>query len=290
MEALLLSALVTTLIVVVRLRRRSAELRAVHAMLICRNQELEDMAQARGRFVARVSHELRNPLTAVLGFTELLQSGADPISRRQGEQLGIVRDSAEHARTLVDDLLELSHGQAGRLRLEPAPVEPSAVVRSAAASLCEMAELRDVALDVRAPELGVALIDPARLRQVVLNFLSNAIKFTPPGGRVRVRLAATPTGLRLSVADTGHGIAPEDQPRVFEEFFRAVGSETEGSGLGLAVTRMIVEAQGGQIQLRSRLGRGSLFAAELPTASLAETSLTPSDALRPASDPQALPA
>lgn len=276
MEALLLSALVITLVALVRLRQRSAELREAHRTLIQRNGELEAIAQARSRFLAHVSHELRNPLGAVLGFTELMQAGRlDPVTPRQSEHLEIVRDSAGHVLTLVDDLLELSGVQAGHLRLEPAPVEPATVVRSATSSLRTLARAKDVTVELDAPDIGVALVDPTRLRQVVLNYLSNAIKFTPAGGRISVRLTGEGNGLRLAVADTGPGIALADQERVFEEFFQVPGHERGGTGLGLAVTKLIVEAQGGTVQLHSRLGLGSSFVASLPTGELPPGALTP---------------
>jgi two-component system, cell cycle sensor histidine kinase DivJ len=246
---------------------RLSKLRRANHALVRQNRELQQASDAKDRFVAKLSHELRNPLSAVLGFAELMETGRlGPLADGHRENIGLIRDSTEHVLTLVDELLDLARIEAGHLRLEAAPVEPAAIISACVSSLAPMADARGVRVRLDAPRHGVVLVDPTRLRQVVLNFASNAIKFTPAGGHVTVRLAREPSVLRLEVCDDGLGIAPEDQPWVFEEFFQLPGRERSGSGLGLSVTKRIVEAQGGSVELQSSLGQGSTFTARLPVS------------------------
>lgn len=248
-----------------RLVARGRELARANHELAQRNDELNRAADAKRRLVANLSHELRNPLSAVLGFSELLRDGrVGSISERQREHLQIIHASADHILTLSDELLEMARIEAGRVRLAPEPLEPSELAGACVSSLATLAAARDVQVDLDPRPVGLVVLDPARLRQVILNYLSNAIKFTPPGGRIGVTLARADGRLQVSVSDTGPGIEAADQARVFDEFFQVPGSECQGTGLGLAVTRSIVAAQGGEVGVRSVPGSGSTFSASLP--------------------------
>jgi signal transduction histidine kinase len=217
------------------------------------------------RFVAGVSHELRTPLTAIIGFTELLRDGrVGTVNRHQHEYLGIVRSSAGHLLTLIDEVLDTAGIQSGHVRLDPEPIAPAVIGQECVVPLRHLASERGIALDYRAPDAERALLDPARLRQVIVNLLSNAIKFTGAGGRVTLTVTRRQERLLITVTDTGIGIADEDRGRIFEPFVRLGGREREGSGLGLAVTRELVRAQGGGIGVQSRPGAGSTFSVWLP--------------------------
>lgn len=189
-----------------------------------------------------------------------------PLGERAQGHVSIVRDSAGHMLNLIDELLDVSRIEAGQLRLETAPVDPAVIARGCVAALQTTAERRQIQIALDAPGYGLVLLDPTRLRQMVLNYLSNAIKFSPDGSVVALRLLRERDGLRVEVTDAGPGLSLADQSRVFEEFFQVEGTERSGTGLGLAVTRVIVEAQGGHVGLRSRPGHGSTFLAWLPAA------------------------
>ncbi len=262
------SALVS-LSLLLRLLARSGQLRRANRALSERNQALEAAAQAKTRFVASLAHELRNPLSAVIGYSELMGAGrCGPLGERAREHVSIVRDSAGHMLNLIDELLDVARIEAGQLRLETAPVDPAGIARGCIAALRATAERREIQIALDAPGRELVLLDPTRLRQVVLNYLSNAIKFSPPGSMVAMRLWREPDGLRVEVTDAGPGLSPADQSRVFGEFFQVEGTERSGTGLGLAVTRVIVEAQGGHVAVRSRPGHGSTFMAWIPAAEI----------------------
>jgi len=253
------------LILLVRLIARTDHLGSANQELARRNQELQSATEAKSRFVANLSHELRNPLNAVIGFSELMSSGrVGPLDDRQREHLSIIRGSAQHLVALLDDALDLARIEAGHVRLDPTPTEPATVAVASASSVATVAAAKLIRVDVDARPAGVVLLDPGRLRQVILNFLSNALKFTPDGGQVTLRVQRERDGLLIEVSDTGPGIEPPDQDRIFEEFFQLSGLDRSGSGLGLAVTKLIAEAQGGQVGVRSIPGHGSTFYAWLP--------------------------
>lgn len=253
------------LALLLHLLARRDELARVNQVLADRNRELEAASTAKNRFVANLSHELRNPLGAVIGYSELMASGRfGALDTRQHEHLGVIRDSGKHLLALIDELLDMARVEAGHLRLETAPIDPAAVVRGCIAALHTVADRREVALELDARGTGRVMLDPTRLRQVVLNLLSNAIKFSPRAETVVIRLRYTGGGIRVEVSDAGPGLSAEDQQRVFEEFFQAPGGERSGTGLGLAVTRLLVEAQGGHVLVHSRPRQGSTFSAWLP--------------------------
>lgn len=239
-----------------------------------RQQAAEAVAAnaAKTRFLSRMSHELRTPLNAVLGFAQLMEMDtADPLSPAHRRRVGMVRDAGEHLLRMIGDLLDLTRIESGQLQVTPVPVEVLPLVRDCVALMGPQAQAAQVRLDARehapagAPPAR-ALADPTRLRQILLNLLSNAVKYNRPGGQVMVGVAVSGDWLRLSVLDTGVGIAEADQPLLFEPFNRLGASRSgiEGTGIGLAVTRALAEVMGGRVEVRSQAGSGSEFSVLLP--------------------------
>lgn len=241
-----------------------------HALLNQRaRQQAEDLERAmneRSRFFASLSHELRTPINAVIGYNHLLQEKIfGELSQRQNEALEKANRSAQHLLELVDDILDISKIEAGKLEIVPEGVDVAALLRDTATSLQLQAKEKGIAMHVRTPEELEMETDPARMRQIVLNLLSNAVKFTDEGA-VRLELEADGAGMvAIEVADTGPGIAPEDQERIFEEFEQTgSGSGKSGTGLGLAISRRLAELLGGSLEVESEPGVGSRFVLTLP--------------------------
>ena len=237
-------------------------------------EALQRASQAKSDFLASMSHELRTPLNAILGFSELMRSepqdasGAIPVPT---EWIDHIQRGGEHLLALVNDVLDLAKIEAGRLELDPTPFDVLAAVSESVAGLRPLAERKGqtVEIDVDADVSLVA--DRGRFRQILYNLLSNAVKYTPAEGRIAVTGRLVGDELRLAVSDTGIGIEPEDQARVFDEF-QQVGSregKQDGTGLGLALTRRLLEAHDGRIQLVSEPGVGSTFTAVFPVSSRA---------------------
>ena len=228
----------------------------------------QDANRAKDEFLANLSHELRTPMTAILGWAHLLQIG-DLAPEQVSLGLRTIRQSGEAQAKLIDDLLDVSRIVTGKLQLNPAPVRLADIVNGAVAAIRPAADARRHNLEV---DLGAAdafvLGDASRLQQVFWNLLTNAVKFTPPGGSVRVRLATDDRGdAVVTVADTGEGIAPEFVSHVFERFRQAatIAKGRAGLGLGLAIARELVEMHGGSIAATSGgLGEGSTFVVKLP--------------------------
>ena len=219
-------------------------------------------------FAADASHELRTPLTVIRASAEHLLRNRD---RRVGEVGDAVTDidaEVEHLTSLVDDLLLLARSDSGAVALAREPVDLGDVAASAASSLAKPATDRGVRVVVD-PEPAPVSGDPARLRQLVMILVDNAIRHTPSGGEVRVAVRTSGGAAFLAVDDDGPGVRPEDMPRIFDRFWRAPGAPTGGTGLGLAIARWIVERHGGQIQVANRPGGGATFTARLPEAGAA---------------------
>jgi GAF domain-containing protein len=233
-----------------------------------KSRQLEAASQHKSEFLANMSHELRTPLNAIIGFSEvLMQRMFGDLNAKQDEYLKDIYDSGRHLLSLINDILDLSKIEAGRMELELTDFDLPTAIDSALTLVRERATRRGIALqktlDAR---VGQVQADERKVRQVVLNLLSNAIKFTPEGGRIEVRAVRADGSVEVSVTDTGVGIAPEDQEAVFEEF-RQVGTSAakqEGTGLGLALCRKFVELHGGTIWVRSAVGAGSTFTFRLP--------------------------
>jgi signal transduction histidine kinase len=236
--------------------------------LVQQSRELEAASQHKSEFLANMSHELRTPLNAVIGFSEVLSEGMfGEINAKQAEYLRDILESGRHLLSLINDILDLSKIEAGRMELELAVFDLPQVLEDALILVRERATRRGIALHKAVdPQLGAIRADERKVKQVVLNLLSNALKFTPEGGRIAVGAVATDGAVEVSVEDTGVGIAPEDQESVFEEF-RQVGladKKAEGTGLGLALCRKFVELHGGRIWVKSQVGVGSTFTFTLP--------------------------
>jgi GAF domain-containing protein len=232
------------------------------------NRELKAASQHKSEFLANMSHELRTPLNAVIGFSEvMIDRMFGELNEKQDEYLKDIHSSGQHLLSLINDILDLSKIEAGRMELELTDFDLPAAIDNALTLVRERAGRRGIALDQAMDEgLGQIRGDERKIKQVLLNLLSNAIKFTPDGGRISVRATAVDGAIEVSVTDTGVGIAPEDQEAIFEEF-RQVGTaakKVEGTGLGLALSRKFVELHGGRIWVNSQVGAGSTFTFAIP--------------------------
>ncbi|HJQ65439.1 MAG TPA: ATP-binding protein [Gemmatimonadales bacterium] len=262
--------LVNNKIATERTNRLNADLQNLASELERANRETREVSRLKSEFLANMSHELRTPLNAVIGFSEMLYDGkAGPVSTKQQEFLDDILMGARHLLQLINDVLDLSKVEAGKMEFRPEPVELAKVLDEVTGLLRSLAAQKQITLEVAiAPELTGIVTDASRLKQVLYNYLSNAFKFTPEEGHVVVRV--TPEDdweFRIEVEDTGLGIRAEDMARLFVEFQQldsATGSSYGGTGLGLALTKRIVEAQGGTVGVRSMLGHGSTFSAVLP--------------------------
>jgi two-component system, NtrC family, sensor kinase len=233
-----------------------------------KSRQLEVASQHKSEFLANMSHELRTPLNAIIGFSEVLSERMfGELNEKQEEYLKDIYASGTHLLSLINDILDLSKIEAGRMELELSDFHLPAALDNALTLVRERAGRKSIALQMNVDSrLGQIQADERKVRQVVLNLLSNAIKFTPEGGRIEV--SATPKDglVEISVSDTGVGIAPEDQEAVFEEF-RQVGTadkKVEGTGLGLTLCRKFVELHGGRIRVKSQVGVGSTFKFTIP--------------------------
>jgi signal transduction histidine kinase len=235
------------------------------------NSELAAASQHKSEFLANMSHELRTPLNAIIGFSEVLTDRMfGELNEKQEEYLKDIYASGTHLLSLINDILDLSKIEAGRMELELTDFDLPTALDNAIILVRERAARHGISLHKSFDErLGHIHADERKVRQVILNLLSNAIKFTPEGGRIEVQVAPKDGQVEVSVSDTGVGIAPEDQEAVFEEF-RQVGTaakKIEGTGLGLTLCRKFVELHGGRIWVESELGVGSTFTFSLPLRS-----------------------
>jgi signal transduction histidine kinase len=238
-----------------------------------KSAQLEAASRHKSEFLANMSHELRTPLNAVIGFSEVLAEGLfGEVNDKQAEYLKDILESGRHLLSLINDILDLSKIEAGRMELEPSEFDLPGAIDTTLLLMRERAGRKgiEVSRTIDA-QLGILRADERKVKQVLLNLLSNAVKFTPEGGRIDVTARAHDGVVEIAVADTGVGIAPEDQAAVFEEF-RQVGSaakKVEGTGLGLALSRKFVELHGGRLWVTSERGAGSTFSFTIP--------LTPAD-------------
>ena len=229
---------------------------------------LEETSRHKSEFLASMSHELRTPLNAIIGFSEVLREEMfGPVNEKQAEYLDDIISSGNHLLSLINDVLDLSKVEAGQVELEVGPFSLREALERGVVMVREQATEDGVQVELSAgPEVDLVDGDERRIKQVIFNLLSNAVKFTPAGGEVDVSAIRINGEVRVSVADTGPGIAPGDRERIFEEFQQAdMGLEHgEGTGLGLALSKRLVELHGGRIWLESELGRGSIFTFTLP--------------------------
>jgi PAS domain S-box-containing protein len=251
-------------------RKLGEQIRVDNARLEAENRRFAEASRLKSEFLANMSHELRTPLNGIIGFTELLSDERPgPVNRKQQEYLGSVLSSARHLLQLINDVLDLAKVEAGKLSFEPEVFELGRGIEEVCAVLKGMATQKGVHLTSKtAPGLGAVRLDEHRFKQICFNLLSNAVKFTDAGGKVEiVATEHDAETFEVRVTDTGIGIREEDLDRLFREFEQldsGASRRYEGTGLGLALTRKLVEMQGGSIAVCSEYGRGSTFSVVLP--------------------------
>jgi signal transduction histidine kinase len=234
-----------------------------------KSRQLEIADKHKSEFLANMSHELRTPLNAIIGFSEALSERMfGELNDKQADYMKDIHESGRHLLSLINDILDLSKIEAGRMELEPSDFDLPSALSNAMTLVRERAQRHGIALGLKLdPRLSVIHADERKFKQIVVNLLSNAVKFTPDGGRVDVSARLDGDKVEIAVADTGIGIAPEDQATVFEEF-KQVGRDytrkAEGTGLGLALTKRFVELHGGAVRLESVPGKGSRFSFTIP--------------------------
>jgi signal transduction histidine kinase len=239
------------------------------------NRRVLETTRLKSEFVANMSHELRTPLNVIIGFAELMHHGkVGPVSQRHKEYLADILSSSTHLLRLIDDVLDLAKVESGTMELHSEPVDLQQLAATVRDMLRELAAAKQLRIDtvVDADASGV-VVDHARLTQILYNYLSNAIKFTPAGGRVGVRVAsAGPSFVRIDVDDTGPGIAADDLGKLFVEFQQldsGMGKGHQGTGLGLALSKKLAEAMGGRVEVSSTPGSGSTFSVVIPRSPVA---------------------
>jgi signal transduction histidine kinase len=251
-----------------QVQERTRDLASALDKLDEKSRELEAASHHKSEFLADMSHELRTPLNAISGFSQVLRKQLfGEINDKQAEYLDDILASSRHLLSLIDDVLDLAKVEAGQIELEVAPFSLREALERGVVIVRERATREGVRVSLSSdPGVDTVSGDERRIRQVVFNLLSNAVKFAPEGTTVDVAAATVDGEIRVSVSDSGPGIAPEDQGRIFEEFQQgAAGKERrEGTGLGLALSRRLVELHGGHIWVDSELGKGSTFVFTLP--------------------------
>ncbi len=261
-----------------RLRRHITELEATKSELEATARDLEaalseaaSASQAKSQFLAAMSHELRTPLNAIIGFAEILaQEMFGPLgSSRYRDYAGTIQSSGKHLLGLINDILDFSKLDAGALELDEQTIHLTAIVRESNKMLATQASEAQVSMhEDLDPNLPGLLADPRRVRQIVLNLLANAVKFTPAEGEVRVSTYRTEAGIALAVSDTGIGIAATDIPKALERFGQVdnrLARKYEGTGLGLPLSKRLAELHGGTLELESEVGQGATVTVTFPT-------------------------
>jgi signal transduction histidine kinase len=252
------------------IERKCAEekIAEINRKLTERNAEIERANRMKNEFLARISHEFRTPLNAIVGYSDLLrEEPAGPLAESYRRFVRNIQEGAHHLTELVNDLLDLSRIEAGRIELSPERFEVAAVLEEVLSVIAPLAALKSITVEQRVPEGAVLIADRTRFKQILYNLVSNAVKFTPEAGRVWIEGAAAEEAFTITVGDTGIGIAPEEQEAIFEEFHQVAAARSGpavGTGLGLAITRKLARLHGGDVRVESELGKGSKFIVTLP--------------------------
>jgi signal transduction histidine kinase len=236
--------------------------------------ELESASRHKSEFLANMSHELRTPLNAIIGFSQVLKEQMfGEINAKQADYLDDILESGQHLLNLINEILDLAKVEAGHMELQPVVFSLPAVMENSVSMVRERATRQGITLTTDVdPSLGLIEADERKVKQIVFNLLSNAVKFTPQGGRVELAARMVGAEVEVSVSDTGVGIAAADQTKIFEEFYQVgPGKTQEGTGLGLALSKRLVELHGGRIRFESAPGSGSTFTFTLPLHVISDT-------------------
>ena len=246
----------------------TAELTLKNEQLEARNREVERANSLKTEFLASMSHELRTPLHTIIGFSELLGEQLEgPLTEKQQHFVGYILQDARHLLELINEVLDISKIESGRLELKREPFKFSQCAEEVLAGIRHQAATKNITLENKNTFEGALYADRVRIKEILYNLLNNAVKFTPEGGRVWIEAVRNSDALHISVCDTGIGIPEKEQPSIFEKFYQvgdSTGGVREGTGLGLPITKHLVELHGGTISVASQPGKGSSFRLVLP--------------------------
>jgi signal transduction histidine kinase len=252
----------------IKVSKRTSEIALKHEQLLWSHQQLELANRSKSEFLANMSHELRTPLNAIIGFSELLQQKVfGTLNEKQSEYIGDIHLSGKHLLTLINDILDLAKIESGQLELDVTDFELTDFIAHTIVMVQDRAGREQVELKVNIQTETLCHADKTKLRQVLINLLVNAIKYTPEGGCVTLEVTASAAWMEFAVSDTGIGMSEADLEQVFEQFKQVDNSQNriyQGTGLGLAISRRLVEVHGGQIKVESEVGRGSRFYFSIP--------------------------
>jgi signal transduction histidine kinase/CheY-like chemotaxis protein len=261
-----------------RVQARTAELASANKALEIQNREVERATRLKSKFLASMSHELRTPLNAIVGFSDLLaEQAAGQLNDKQKRFVNHIKQGSSHLLQLINDILDLSKIEAGQLELRCEVFRVKDALPEVLSTIRPLAMAKNIVVQHRSETDWAVYADRVRFKQILYNLISNAVKFTPKDGRISIDCNEDGNLVRISVADTGIGIRPEDQALIFEEFRQVEGAAKtiqEGTGLGLAITKRLVEQQGGKIYVESEVGKGSRFAFTLPARSTSPDTLS----------------
>jgi signal transduction histidine kinase len=268
-----------------RVKQRTEELAVANSELALRNQEVERANRLKSEFLANMSHELRTPLNAIIGFSDLLaEEKAGPLQTKQKRFVGHISAGAHHLLKLINEVLDISRIEAGRTDLEPEIFGAAMALSEVLSVISPLAQNKKIEVDSRVADDVRVFADRVRFKQILYNLLSNALKFTPELGKAWVDAVSEPDGVvRFAVGDTGIGIPMKEQKAIFDEFHQVIDISRdvkEGAGLGLAITRRLVELSGGRIWVESEPGKGSTFCFTLPSLSPLKSARLSQDPLR----------